>query len=451
MHPVGAPRLSGLLHHPAKFVAVTFLALIGAGTVVLLLPFCTASGRTTTLMTTFFTATSAVCVTGLGVVDTATHWSGAGQVVILVLMQVGGLGIMTLTSLLIVMLRRSIGLRQRIAAATESGTMRIGEVRELLRAVLYTTLAVEAITAAILFVRFWFAHDNGVARAGSLAVFHAVSAFNNAGITLFSDNLVGLRGDPVVLVTFAAAIFVGALGFPTWLHLRTNPRRPRAWDLHTKLTVSTTVGLVVVGWIYTTVAEWTNPRTMGPMSTFQHLYNGFFYSISSRTAGFNTVDIAGLNEPTQLLTEVLMFIGGGSGSTAGGIKVTTFALLGFVMWAEVRGDPDVVIFERRVPQTVQRQALTVALFAVGGVVGSTMLLLWTSSLSRRDLLFESISALATTGLSSGITPALSTVSQLVVCALMFIGRIGPPTVAAALVLRDTSRLYRHPEERVLIG
>jgi Trk-type K+ transport system membrane component len=230
-----------------------------------------------------------------------------------------------------------------------------------------------------------------------------------------------------------------------------NPRRPRRWNLHAKLTVSTTLVLIVGGWMLLSWFEWTNPETLGGLSAGDSLVNGFFQSVMPRTAGFNSVDMAALREPSRLLTEVLMFIGGGSGSTAGGIKVTTFAVLGWVIWAEVRGDPDVVVFERRIPTGAQRQAVTVALLAVGVVVVSAMVLLATSRLPRSDLMFEAISALGTVGLSTGATPLLSGSSQLIVVVLMLLGRVGPPTLFAALVLRERDRLYRYPEERPIIG
>jgi trk system potassium uptake protein len=207
----------------------------------------------------------------------------------------------------------------------------------------------------------------------------------------------------------------------------------------------------VTGWVLFTWFEWTNPGTLGELPAGQSIVNGLFHSITPRTAGFNSVDMGALGEPARLLTEMLMFVGGGSGSTAGGIKVTTFAVLGWVIWAEVRGDADVVAFERRLPSSAQRQALTVALVAVGVVMASTMLLLATSDLTQSDVFFETISALGTVGLSTGVTPLLSGSSQVVVIVLMLLGRVGPPTLFTALVLRERGRLYRHPEERVIIG
>jgi trk system potassium uptake protein len=359
---------------------------------------------------------------------------------------------MTLTSLIVFVVGRRLGLRQRIIAAAETGSVTLGDVRRLLIGVVQLSFGVEAVAALALFSRFWIGHDEAVGRAAFLGIFHAVSAFNNAGFSVFGDSMMTFNRDPFVLLVLVAAIVAGGLGFLVWVQVARHPRSPRRWNLHAKLTVATTAFLIVAGWALMAWFEWTNARTLGPMSAADALVNALFHSVSPRTAGFNSIDIAGMREPSRLLTEVLMFIGGGSASTAGGIKVSTFALLGFVMWAEVRGDPDVVVFERRVPQDRQRQAITVALTALGVVMVATMALMASSGgLAREDLQFEAISAIATVGLSTGVTPLLSNVSQFVVIALMILGRVGPPTLFAALVLREHDRRYRHAEERPIIG
>lgn len=437
--------------HPAQYIVVTFLGASALGTLLLMLPISTRSDDSAPIATALFTSMSAVCVTGLAVVDTPGYWSVFGQVVIMALIQVGGLGIMTLSSLLVIVLSRRLGIRQRVIAAAQTGSLALGDVKSLLLAVIKMTVVAELATATVLFLRFWITHGEPFGRAAYLAIFHAVSAFNNAGFALFSDNLVSYQTDPVILIVIAVAIIAGGLGFPVWRQIATLPRQPRRWDLHSKVTVLTTVVLVTVGWVSFMWFEWANPATFGPLATGDSVVNGFFQSVTTRTAGFNAVDQGALNDTSHLLTTILMFIGGGSGSTAGGIKVTTFALLGWVMWAEVRGERDVDLFRRRVPSDVQRQALTVALMAVGVVVSSTMLLLTLSPFVLSDVMFEAVSALGTVGLSVGITPSLPVPAQLVVTALMFVGRVGPPTLFAALVLRDRERLYRHPEERIIIG
>lgn len=440
-----------LFRHPAQYVVAGFAAatLIGAG--LLMLPFASDASEPTAFVDAWFTATSAVCVTGLTVLDTGAHWTGFGQAVILGLIQVGGLGIMTLTALIVVGLARRLGLRQRMIAAASTGSLQLGEVRSILRGVALVTVVVESTVATLLTLRFWTAYDQSLGRSVWDGLFHAVSAFNNAGFGLRPDNLVGYQDDAVVLLLIAGAIILGGLGFPVWVQIAREPRRPRRWDLHAKLTVSTTIGLILAGWVALAISEWSNPGTLGSMDVGGSLLNSFFGSVTPRTAGFNTIDIASMREEGRVITEMLMFIGGGSGSTAGGIKVTTFAVLGFVIWSEVRGDPDVSLFHRRIPTQAQRQALTVALLAVVIAATSVLLLLRITSLSLDALLFETVSALGTVGLSVGITPILPDAAKVVLIGLMLLGRVGPPTLFAALVSRESERLYRHPEERPIIG
>jgi trk system potassium uptake protein len=449
--PLGRADSWRTLRHPAQYVAVAFVGASLLGGLLLRLPMATEPGESTSFVTALFTATSAVCVTGLNVVDPAGHWSTFGELVILALIQIGGFGIIAMSSLLVAVLARRLGLRHRLIAVAETGAVDMSDVRRLLLNVAKLTLVVEAAGALVLTARFALSHDEPVARAAYLGVFHSISAFNNAGFALFPDSLISYQRDSFILLVIASAIIIGGLGLPVWSQIGTHRHRGHSWSLHAKLTVTTTVALILAGWALFAWFEWTNPETLGQLSIWDSTINSFFHSVTPRTAGFNSVDIASLREPSRLLTEVLMFIGGGSASTAGGIKVTTFAVLGWVMWAEARGDPDVVVFERRIPQGVQRQALTVALLAVGVVVGATMLLLATSRLGRADLMFEVISALATVGLSANLTPLLSVTSQLVIIVLMIIGRVGPITLFAALVLREHDRLYRHPEERPIIG
>lgn len=443
-HRVDRPR-------PARYLVGTLGATILIGSVLLMLPLATRSGESTAPLTAVFTAASAGCVTGLTIVDTAEHWSAFGHAVLLGLVQVGGLGFMTMSSLSVVLLSRRLGLRQRLMVAAQTGSPSIGEVVELIRSVLVMTLSVEAVAAVVLTLRFWTGHDMGIVRAAWMGVFHAVSAFNNAGFAMFADSLSDFRSDPFVLGTITIAVIAGAIGFPVWRQLIDEPAEPRRWDLHTKLTLFTTAGVILAGWAAFMWFEWTNPATLGPLSTPATIGNAFVHSAVGRTAGFTTFDMAAANDTTHLMTVTLMFIGGGSGSTAGGIKVTTFSLLGLAIWAEVRGDRDTTFFRRRIPNDIQRQALAVALLAVGAVIAATLALLALTSLPFDDVLFEAVSALATAGVSTGTTPELSSAAKMLVVALMFLGRVGPPTLFAALVLRDKERLFRYPEERIVIG
>ena len=430
-------------------LAFVIASLVGGA--LLSLPMASEGAGRAPLLTALFTAASAVCVTGLIVVDTGAYWSTFGEWTILGLIQVGGFGIMTISSLIIFVVARRLGLRQRLIAAAETGSLNLGDVRRLLIGVALFSFAVEAVVAVALAMRFWLAYDEAFGRAVYLGVFHSVSAFNNAGFSPLPNSLVGLNRDPFVLVVMAAAVVIGGLGFLVWVQIARRPLGSRRWNVHAKVTLATSAVLIAGGWALFALFEWTNPGTLGPMSAPDSLVNALFHSVVPRTAGFNSVDMASLRDPSVLLTEILMFIGGGSGSTAGGIKVTTFALLGWVLWAELRGDADVTVFERRVPGEAQRQALTVALTAIGVVMLATLALLATTPLPRGDLQFEAISALATVGMSTGATPLLSAPSRLVVIVVMIIGRVGPPTLFAALVLRERNRQYRYAEERPMIG
>lgn len=445
------PGLGGSVRRrPGQLVVLGFAAAVALGTLLLRLPVAS-NGPASTWVEALFTATSAVCVTGLVVVDTATHWSPFGLGVILALIQVGGLGIMTLATVLGLLISRRLGLSSRLVAASSTRTVGLGDVRSVLVGVLRVTLAVEAVTAAVLTVRFATTYGQPPGRALWLGLFHAVSAFNNAGFSTYSDSLVGFATDPWVCLPVALAVIVGGIGFPVLFELRRNHRRPARWSLHTRITLLLTAVLIVTGTAFMLVAEWANPATLGPMNLPGKLLAGFFQGVMPRTAGFNSVDIGAMHGGTWFATDVLMFIGGGSAGTAGGIKVTTFAVLLFVIWAELRGDPDVSTFDRRISTTAQRQALSVALISVAAVVSAIVVISLTSSLPVDRIQFEVISAFATVGLSTGITADLAPGHQLLLVVLMFIGRLGPVTLGTALALRERQRLYRHPESAPIVG
>lgn len=436
---------------PSRVVVLAFGAAVLVGTAALMLPVSTESGQVTNPGEALFTATSAVCVTGLAVVDTATHWSTFGEVVIMVLVQVGGFGIMTLSSLVALFLSRRLGLRQRLRAQAESGTIAPGEVRRVVVGVAAVTAVFESVAAVILAWRFFVDTDVSLGRAAYLGLFHSVTAFNNAGFALFSDNLMGFVTDWWINVVVALAVIAGGIGMPVWFDLKRAWRRPRAWSLHSKLTVGTTAVLIVAGTALILACEWGNPSTLGGLSTPDKFLAGFFQGVSPRTAGFNTLDYGLMRESSWLVTDALMLIGGGSASTAGGIKVTTFALLAFVIWAEVRGEPDVDAFGRRIPNAAQRQAVSLVLLAVGAVITATFALMLLADLDLGPAMFEAISAFGTVGLTTGVTSSLGTPAQMILVGLMFLGRVGPITLFAALVLRERGRLYRFPHERPIIG
>ncbi|WP_374727437.1 TrkH family potassium uptake protein [Haloactinomyces albus] len=422
------------------------------GTALLLLPVASTSGTPTNWVTALFTATSAVCVTGLIVVDTAAHWSTFGELVVLGLIQIGGLGIMTLASLLGLLVTRRLGLRMQRTAQTETKSLDLGDVRSVIAGVIMVSLTVETLTAAALTARFAIGYGQPLGHAGYFGVFHAVSAFNNAGFALYPNSLMRYATDPWVCVPVLVAIVIGGLGFPVLFGIgRRLRQRQRRLSLHARITLFTYGALVLLGTVTVTAFEWSNPETLGRFGIGGKLLAGVFHGITPRTAGFNTVEVGEMHPATLLVTDILMFIGGGSAGTAGGIKVTTFALLAFVIAAEVRGVPSVHVMGRKLPNGVQRQALTVVLLGVGMVIAATLTLLLLSPFGLDAVLFESISAFGTVGLSTGITADLPHAAQLVLVVLMFTGRLGPITLASALALRERGRRYELPEERPIVG
>ncbi|MFF1384225.1 TrkH family potassium uptake protein [Arthrobacter sp. NPDC058288] len=447
----GDSRIRRLLLHPVRSVPVAFLAVIMLGAGLLMLPASHYPTESDTAMPALFTSVSAVCVTGLITVDTATFWTPFGQAVILGLIQVGGFGIMTLATLLALLVRKNLGLRGQLVAQSETHTLNFGDVRSVLVRVAKIMAAIEGSTAAVLTLRFWFGYDANPATALWHGVFHAVSAFNNAGFSLYSDNLVGLAADPWIIVPICAAVVAGGLGFPVIIALMRDGFRVKGWTVHVRLTVYGTLMLLAAGFVLFAVFEWNRPETLGPLSTGGKFLGALAGSVFPRTAGFNSIDYGAATPETLMVTNILMFIGGGSAGTAGGIKITTFLILGFAIWNEVRGREQVTIAHRSISSSAQRQALSVALLGVAAVIAGTLLLLMLTDYSLEKVLFESISAFATVGVSTGITYHLPASAQWVLMALMFVGRIGTITVASALALSAHPRLYHLPEERPIIG
>ena len=436
--------------HPARAVVGGFAFASGVGTLLLMLPI-SAQGRAATPLEALFTAVSAVCVTGLTVVDTETFWSGFGQVVILALIQIGGLGIMLFASLIGVVLARKLSIRSRLTAASEARSIGVGDVRGLVKGIALITVVIELAVAFVLFLVYLLRYGYAPLDAAWKAIFHAVSAFNNAGFALYSDNLVRYASDPIVLLPLAAATILGGLGFPVIMQLRKEFRHRLHWSMNTNIVLSATATLLILGTIYICVIEWNNPATLGTMDVGSRILTGFFHSVQTRTAGFNTVDIGQMHEATWLGMNVLMFIGAGPAGTAGGIKVTTFAVLFFIIYTELRGDSAVNIFGKRLSRAVHRQVITIALLSVGVVMSATTALLLITGLDLDRVLFEAISAFATVGLSTGITPTLPPSAQLILIALMFLGRLGPLTLGTAIALKHRPLLYELPKERPVIG
>jgi len=326
---------------------------------------------------------------------------------------------------------------------------------------------VEGTLAAILFAGLWRGgYEDGPVDAAYSGIFHAIATFNNAGISLYPDNLAGFVGDPFVILPVTFGFIIGGLGFPVFVELirrwridraerqgnaQLGSERVRPWSLHARITIGATLVLLAVGPLMVLAFEWTNPDTLGSLGLVDKLTNGWFQGVTPRTAGFNTIDIGAMNDTTLLATSALMFVGAGPASTSGGIKITTAAVLAAVIWSEVRGERDVNIFRRRLPTPMVRQALTIVLLSLVFVGATCLVLMANDGLSLTNALFESTSAFGTVGLSTGVTGSISTLGHVVLVIVMISGRVGPVTFVTAIALRDSARLYRHPEERPIIG
>ncbi len=447
------------LSPPQLFVG-SFLLLILLGTLGLKTLPGLYTGAPLSWLDALFTATSAVCVTGLIVVDTATYFTFWGQAFILLLIQLGGLGIITFTTVLIVALGRRLSLRQQALAASAIEAVPHVDYRHLARDVVRFTFLIEAVGALLLYLG--FLPELGWRGAFWPAVFHAISAFCNAGFSTFPDSLVGFRTNPIVLAVIMGLIMVGGLGFLTleelylWRRSIRERRRFRL-SLHSRLVLTTTVLLLGVGWVFFVSFEWKVALAELPLPA--KLLNGLFMSVTARTAGFNTIDYGAATEQTNFLTILLMFVGGSPGSTAGGIKTTTIALLGLLAISRLRGQEIPSCWSRSVPHEVVQRA--VGLF----VVAVAVLMLGSFVLTATEIehgvtppggflkyLFEAYSAFGTVGLSMGVTPSLSTAGRWIIILLMFVGRVGPLTFAAALTIRrHRTRQFRYAYEDVVVG
>jgi len=440
---------------PAVSLIILFVVLITAGTLVLMLPFATASGEPTRFIDALFTATSAACVTGLVVLDTATHWSAFGQVVIMLLIQLGGFGIMAGSTLLLFLFLRRTTLRDRVLVQESLGGMQLGSVTTLVKRIAIFTIVCELIGAVVLSISFmagpeagprW--HPQGI----WWGVFHSVSAFNNAGFDITGGfrSLIPFRDDWIVLLTIGTLLVLGGLGFA----IVGDAVARRRWSriaLETKLVLTTTVGLLIGGTVLIGLIEWSNPMTLGTLPPEQRILNAFFESATLRTAGFTALDTGALVESTLFVVMALMFIGGASGSTAGGIKVNTFAVLLIAIASTVKGEPSATAFGRRIKHAIVYRALAVLILAIGFVFLVGLGLTLTTEATFVQTLFEAISAFGTVGASTGITPELSDPARMITAFAMFVGRLGPLTLVLALAARAHPVSYRPAVESVRIG
>lgn len=452
---VKTPRPLRRAPPPAASLLLLFAVLITVGTFLLMLPIATAGGEATRFIDALFTATSAACVTGLVVVDTAHHWSPFGQLVILALIQLGGFGIMAGSTLLLFLFLRRTTLRDRVLVQESLGGMQLGAVTSIVRRIAIFTVACEVVGAVILSIAFMAGPEAGP-RWHPMGIwwgiFHSISAFNNAGFDLTGgfQSLIPFRDDWVVLLTHALLLVLGGLGFAI-VGDAVGRRRWGRMALETKIVLSTTMALLVGGTLLIGTIEWTNPATLGPLPPEQRVLNALFESATLRTAGFTALDTGALVESTLFVVMALMFIGGASGSTAGGIKVNTFAVLLIAILSTIRGDPSATAFGRRIKHAVVYRALAVLLLAMAFVFVVGLGLTLTTEATFVQTLFEAISAFGTVGASTGITPELSDPARLITSVAMFAGRLGPLTLVLALAARAHPVSYRPAVESVRIG
>ncbi len=429
-----------------------YLAAIAAGTALLMLPAATRSHRSPAFIDAAFTAVSAICITGLTTVDTQTYWSPLGQVVIMGLFQVGGFGIVTVASFLTLVATGRISLQASLVAGQELHQRNLSDTFRLPARIAAVMLGVEAVTAAVLTLGFRrYTDDWGTAIW--YGIFHAISAFNNAGFALFSNNLMGFVGDPGIVVPICLAIILGGIGFPVLFELarRRRTRGASHWSAHTRLTIYGTLILLGVGILAFALFEWNNPGTIGSMPVGHKLLAALAGGVFPRTAGFNTIDYGSASESTIGVSYLLMFIGGGSAGTAGGVKVGTVGIVIATVVAEMRGEDQVVIAHRAIPTAVQRSAMAIILLGVVAVGVATLLIVVDTRFTLQEVLFETISAFGTVGLSTGITAQLRPESLVVLMILMYVGRVGTISVGTALAVRARHRRYRLPEEQPIVG
>jgi trk system potassium uptake protein len=442
---------------PAQLLSLHIAGLITIGGVLLSLPISAGPGRSVSVLNAFFTSTSAVCVTGLVVIDTPNDLSLFGQVVLMLLIQAGGLGYMTISSLIMVAFGRRMSVQERLTLADALNVTTMEGLLRFTWTVAALTFTLEGLGALIMGVR--FAQDVGVAKGLWFGLFHSVSSFNNAGFALFSDNLVRYQGDVTINLVITTLIICGGLGFFVLSGLlRLRSRTSVVMSVHTKLVLAVTGALIAGGTLAILALEWSNPKTLGPMSVLDKALAAYFQAVTPRTAGFNTISIGDMTEPALFLTIVLMFIGASPGGTGGGVKTTTFGVIVTSVWSTVRGHRDTAVFRRRLAPDLISRAFAVSAVAFLGVVAVTGVLLHLEHRSLLATMYETTSAFGTVGLSMGFPGGILSLSgifgaggKLLIMFMMFMGRVGPLTLAVAFAGSSAPTGVRYPEGKGLIG
>ena len=439
---------------PGRIIALGFAAVIFIGSGLLMLPCSVQEGQDIHYIDALYTSTSAVCVTGLIAIDPGTAFTPIGRFFLAMLIQVGGLGFMSAATLLVFLLRKRIGLKQRLVMAQALSISDMDGIVRLQKTVLVGSFLVEGIGALILFAR--FLPEYGLGNALRWSVFHSVSAFCNAGFDIFGvlqpdAGLILFQSDPVVLLTLCCLIVIGGLGFLVWQEVQ-QKRSFRRLSVYARLVLLTTFALIVVGWIILCLLEWDNPRTLGPMSVGDKLLNGLFQSVTLRTAGFASIDQAGLTEGGKAVSIVWMLIGGSSGSTVGGLKTVSFVVLILFMAARARGRESVCVFRRTIPQGQVLDAMTIGIILIFLAIFGGIFISSTSDVSVTDGVFEAVSALATVGLTAGATRVMSVPAKLLIILYMYFGRVGVLTISLGFLAGNRAEeRYRYAETKLLIG
>ena len=436
---------------PTRVIALVFVAIILAGTCLLMLPVSSRSGESQSFLDALLTATSATCVTGLIPFDTGSGWSTFGHVVILCMIELGGLGFMSAASLFVFLLRRKVGLRQRMVMAQALSLNDMEGVVNLQKWVLGGSLSIQLVGAVVLMLR--FLPQYGWGKAAWYGVFHSVSAFCNAGFDIFGtgNSLLEQNTDPVVLITLMVLITVAGLGFFVWEELA-RVRKFRNFSVYTKLVLIATGALTLGGAVLFMILEWNNPGTFGNMSSGDKVLNAFFQSVTLRTAGFAAVDQAALTPAGKGLSLILMLIGGSSGSTAGGLKTVTFIVLLLFIWTRIRGKNTVTVFRRTIPEEKVMDAMTIAFIMIILAILGAILICGTSPVEFTDALFETVSALATVGVTAGVTASLSIAARILIVIFMYFGRVGVLTISLGFLMGDKAEdRIRYANTNLLIG
>lgn len=438
---------------PVQILSIGFFILIIIGGIILSLPISSAKGEFTNLLDSLFTATSSICVTGLITVDTGTHWNAFGQTIIILLIEIGGLGFMSLTTFLAVLLGKKITLRDRLIMQEAMNTFNIQGLVKMVKYVIGFTFGVQFFGALILSTQ--FIPEFGLLKGSLYSLFHSISAFCNAGFDLIGNysSLTGYYNNPAILITIAFLIIIGGLGFTVWLELYNyNYRGIKKISVHSKIVLLVTLVLLIGGTLLIFLLEYGNPDTLGPMGFVDKIVNSFFASTTPRTAGFNSISTSGMTTAGKFSTIILMFIGGSPGSTAGGLKTATFGLIILTVISVIKGREDTEAFGRRFSRGLVYKAFTIFFVLIGLVIVATMILSITENKeSLLDLLYEVTSAIATVGITTGVTQRLSSAGKVIILILMYVGRVGPLTVALSITSKRKKADYKYPEGKILIG